>query len=333
MLRRTLTRILVATATVTAAPFALAQAPAAAPASTQKLVMIGTGSLVGIYNPAGGAVCRLVNRDRKVHGVRCSVDSTDGSGANIEALRDGTYEMAIVQSDVVWIAARGEGPYAQRGRFEDLRTVFALHPEPITVVARKEANIRRLRDLAGRRVFLGEPGSGTRQSLEAIMKLLEVQVSDAPLPDLKGGEDGAALCDGRIEAFVRIIGHPTDAVRLPAAICGARLVPVSGETVDRIIKARPYYAPAQIAGNLYPSNPQDTSSFGVRAVLVTTAKLPASDVYAMAKSVFDNFQELRKLHPALDGLNHTAMIGVDAIAPLHEGAARLYREKGWIKRP
>ena len=166
----------------------------------------------------------------------------------------------------------------------------------------------------------------------AIMKLLEVQTGGGPLPDLKGGEDGAALCDNRIDAFVRVIGHPTDAVRLPAAICGARLVPVTGETVDKVIKARPYYAPAQIPGNLYPANPQDTASFGVRAVLMTTAALPAADAYALAKSVFDNFQELRKLHPALEGLSHTAMIKVDGIAPLHEGAARLYREKGWIKQ-
>lgn len=330
-MRRTLPRILMAAATVAAATAVLAQAPAAVPANAQKLVMIATGSLVGIYHPAGGAVCRLVNRDRKLHGLRCSVDSTDGSAANVEALRDGSYEMGIVQSDVAWIAARGEGAYAQRGRFEGLRTVFALHPEPITIVARKEANIRRLRELEGKRVWLGEPGSGTRQSLETIMKLLEVRVGDGPMPDLKGGEDGAALCDNRIDAFVRVIGHPTDAVRLPAAICGARLVPVTGETVDKIIKARPYYAPAQIPGNLYPSNPQDNNSFGVRAVLMTTAALPAADVYAMVKSVFDNFQELRKLHPALDGLSHTAMINVGAIAPLHEGAARLYREKGWIK--
>ena len=104
-----------------------------------------------------------------------------------------------------------------------------------------------------------------------------------------------------------------------------------GETVDKIIKARAYYAPAQIPGNLYPSNPQDTSTFGVRAVLLTTTSMPAADVYAMVKSVFENFQELRKLHPALDGLSHTTMINVDAIAPLHEGAARLFREKGWIR--
>ena len=236
-----------------------------------------------------------------------------------------------MQSDVAWVAARGEGAYASRGGFAALRTVFALHPEPITIVARKEASIRRLRELAGKRVWLGEAGSGTRQSLESIMKLLDVQVGSAALPDLRGGEDGAALCDGRIDAFVRVIGHPTDAVRLPAAICGARLVPVTGETVDRIVKARPYYAAAQIPGNLYPANPQDTNSFGVRALLVTTSEMPSAEVYAMVKSVFENFQELRKLHPALDGLSHTAMINVAAIAPLHEGAARLYREKGWIK--
>ena len=168
-MRRPLPRILLAFATAAATTTVLAQAPAAAPASAQKLVMIATGSLVGIYHPAGGAVCRLVNRDRKRHGLRCSVDSTDGSGANIEALRDGSYEMGIVQSDVAWIASRGEGAYAQRGRFENLRTVFALHPEPITIVARKEANIRRLRELSGKRVWLGEPGSGTRQSLDAVM--------------------------------------------------------------------------------------------------------------------------------------------------------------------
>ena len=313
---------------------ALAQAPeAAAPAAPVKLMMVATGGLTGIYHPAGGAICRVVNHERRKHGLRCSPDSSSGSTANLEDLRGNAVEFAIVQSDVLYLASRGEGPYAARGRFEGLRTVFGLHAEPFTLVARKEVNARRVADLKGRRVWLGEAGSGTRQTVESLMKEFkwELDAASDRVPNLASGEDGAALCDGRIDAFLRIVGHPTDTVRMPAAICNARLVPVSGPTIAKILEARPYFAPAQIPGNLYPANPQDTNTFGVRAILSTTSSLPADDVYAFVKAVFENFHQLRKLHPALDNLSHVTMIDVGSVAPLHEGAARFYREKGWLR--
>jgi TRAP transporter TAXI family solute receptor len=309
---------------------ALGGAPAAY--SQQKFITIGTGGVTGVYYAAGGAICRLVNKDRAKHGIRCSVESTGGSVFNINTIKAGELDMGVAQSDVQFNAIKGAGPFQKDGAFKELRAVFALHPEPVTVVARKEANVKSFADFKGKRFNVGNPGSGTRASLEELIGAMGWKLSDFALAsELRADEHGPALCDGKIDGFFYLVGHPSANIQDPTTVCGAKLVPVTGPAVEKLVKEKPYYAKATIPAGLYPNNPQPTETYGVLATFVSSSKVPAETIYAVVKGVFDNFDEFKKLHPALATLEPQKMIKEGLSAPLHDGAVKYYKEKGWDK--
>jgi TRAP transporter TAXI family solute receptor len=298
----------------------------------QKFTTIGTGGVTGVYYAAGGAICRLVNKDRAKHGIRCSVESTGGSVFNINTIRAGELDMGVAQSDVHFTAAKGQGQFEKEGPFKELRSVFALHPEPATVVAHKNANVKSFADFKGKRFNVGNPGSGTRASLEELLRAMGWKLSDFGLAsELKADEHGPALCDGKIDGFFYLVGHPSANIQDPTTVCGAKLVPLTGPAVEKLVKEKPYYATATIPGGLYPNNPQPTETFGVVATFVSSSKVSTKVIYAVVKAVFDNFDEFKKLHPALANLAPERMIKDGLSAPLHEGALKYYKEKGWVK--
>ncbi|HEX6265911.1 MAG TPA: TAXI family TRAP transporter solute-binding subunit [Burkholderiales bacterium] len=312
-----------ALALIASAPVAQAQ---------QKFITIGTGGVTGVYYAAGGAICRLVNKDRAKHGIRCSVESTGGSVFNINTIKAGELDMGVAQSDVHFNAARGMAQFQKDGPFKELRAVFALHPEPVTVVARKEANVKSFADFKGKRFNVGNPGSGTRSSLEELIAAMGWKLSDFALAsELKADEHGPALCDGKIDGFFYLVGHPSANIQDPTTVCGAKLVPVTGPAVDKLVKEKPYYAKATIPAGLYPGNDQPTQTYGVLATFVSSSKVPTDTIYAVVKGVFDNFDEFKKLHPALANLDPKSMIKDGLSAPLHDGAVKYYKEKGWVK--
>jgi TRAP transporter TAXI family solute receptor len=316
-----------------AAATALAGALAAAPAfAQQKFVTIGTGGVTGVYYAAGGAICRLVNKDRAKHGIRCSVESTGGSVFNVNTIKAGELDLGFTQSDVQYNATKGLGQFKDAGAWGDQRAVFSVHPEPFTVVARKEANIKAFTDFKGKRFNVGNPGSGTRASMEELLAAMGWKLGDFSLAsELKADEHGPALCDGKIDGFFYGVGHPSANIQDPTTSCGAKLVSVTGPAVDKLIAEKPYYAKAVIPAGLYPNNPEATTTYGVLATVVASAKTPPETVYQVVKAVFDNFEEFKKLHPALGHLKPENMVKDGLSAPLHEGAARYYKEKGWIK--
>jgi TRAP transporter TAXI family solute receptor len=319
--------------TFAAVAAALAASFVHAPAAQaqQKFMTIGTGGVTGVYYAAGGAICRLVNKDRAKHGIRCSVESTGGSVFNINTIKAGELDMGVAQSDVQHNAAKGESQFKD-GPFKELRAVMSLHPEPFTVLARKEANIKSFNDFKGKRFNVGNPGSGTRASMEELLGAMGWKLSDFSLAsELKADEHGPALCDGKIDGFFYGVGHPSANIQDPTTVCGAKLVSLTGPAVDKLVKAKPYYGYATIPANLYPNNPQETRTFGVLATLVSSSKVPSESVYAVVKAVFDNFDEFKKLHPALAVLDPKNMVKDGLSAPLHDGAAKYYKEKGWVK--
>ncbi|HET9024619.1 MAG TPA: TAXI family TRAP transporter solute-binding subunit [Burkholderiaceae bacterium] len=320
------------TAAFAAAFAATATLPQVASAQQQRFITVGTGGVTGVYYPAGGAICRLVNRDRAKHGLRCSVESTGGSVANVNLLKSGEIEFGVAQSDVQFNASKGQGQFQKDGAMGDLRAVFALHPEPFTVVARKEANIAKFEDFKGKRFNVGNPGSGTLASMNELLAAMGWKMSDFGLAsELRPDEHGPALCDAKIDGFFYAVGHPSANIQDPTTICGAKLVPLTGPAIDKLIKEKPYYAVATIPGGMYPNNPQATTTYGVQATVVSSAKVPADVIYTVVKIVFDNLDEFKKLHPALANLKPEDMVKNGLSAPLHEGAAKYYREKGWIK--
>ena len=297
----------------------------------QKFVTIGTGGVTGVYYAVGGAICRLMNKDRAKTGIRCSVESTGGSAFNVNTIQGGELDFGMAQSDVHSNAIKGEGQYKDKA-FADLRSVYSVHPEPFTVLARKEANIGKFEDFKGKRFNVGNPGSGTRASMEQLLGAMGWKLSDFSLAsELKADEHGPALCDNKIDGFYYGVGHPSANIQDPTTTCGAKLVSLSGPVVDRLVKENSYFAKATIPGGMYASNPNPTETYGVMATLVTSAKVPDDVVYNLVKATFDNFEEFKKLHPAFVNLDPAKMVKDGLSAPLHPGAAKFYKEKGWIK--
>ncbi len=306
---------------------ALAGAPAMA---QQKFVTIGTGGITGVYYAVGGAICRLVNKDRAKHGMRCSVESTGGSVYNVNTVKAGELDFGMAQSDVQYQAYNGTGPMKEANK--DLRAVFSVHPEPFTVLARKEANIKQFTDFKGKRFNVGNPGSGTRSAMEELLVVEGMKLSDFALAsELKADEHGPALCDNKIDGFFYGVGHPSANIQDPTTTCGAKLVSLTGPAIDELVKKHSYYAYATIPGGMYANNPQPTKTYGVLATMVTSSKVPADVVYTITKAVFENLDEFKKLHPAFANLSAENMARDGLSAPLHEGAARYFREKGLIK--
>jgi uncharacterized protein len=313
------------------AAVALLAVTAGPSAAQQKFVTIGTGGVTGVYYPAGGAICRLVNQTRKEHGIRCSAESTGGSVFNINTIREGELDMGIAQSDVQYNALKGEAQFAKAGAFGDLRAVFSLHPEPFTVVARAESGIKTFEDLKGKRVNVGNPGSGQRNTMELLMERYGWKMSDFALAsELPSREQAQALCDNRVDAFVFTVGHPSGSIAEPVATCNAQLVNVTGKIVDELVAKTPYYFKATIPAGMY-NNKQDVTTFGVGATFVASTKTPADVVYAVTKAVFDKFDDFKGLHPAFAVLNKQSMVSSGNSAPLHDGARRYYKEAGLLK--
>jgi hypothetical protein len=285
-----------------------------------------------VYYAAGGAICRLVNKDRAKHNIRCSVESTGGSVFNVNTIKAGELDLGFSQSDVQYNALKGESQFKAAGAYGDLRALFSVHPEPFTVVARKELNAKTLADLKGRRFNVGNPGSGTRASMEELMSAMGWKMGDFSLAsELKADEHGPALCDGKIDGFFYGVGHPSANIQDPTTSCGAKLLSITGPAVDQLVASRPFYARVTIPGGLYPNNPDPAQTYGVLATVVASSKTSADSVYQVVKAVFDNFEEFKKLHPALAHLKPENMIKDGLSAPLHDGAVRYYKEKGWIK--
>lgn len=297
----------------------------------QKFITVGTGGVTGVYYAVGGAVCRLVNKDRKTHGLRCSVESTGGSVFNINTIKSGELDLGLAQSDSQYTAAKGEGSFKDAGAYGDLRAVFSVHPEPFTVLARKEANITKFEDFRGKRFNVGNPGSGTRTSMEELLGTMGWKLADFSLAsELKADEHGPALCDNKIDGFFYGVGHPSANIQDPTTTCGARLVSLTGPAIDKLVSEKPYYARATIPGGLYSNNPNPTNTYGVLATMVSSAKVPDEVIYNVVKAVFENFDEFKKLHPAFAALDAKAMIKDGLSAPLHTGAVKYYKEKGWM---
>jgi TRAP transporter TAXI family solute receptor len=314
---------------VAAALFAFASFVAPALAQ-QKFVTIGTGGVTGVYYAVGGAICRLMNKNRAETGLRCSVESTGGSVFNVNAIKAGELDFGLAQSDVQFNAAKGEAQF--KGNADsDLRAVFSAHSEPFTVLARRDAGVKEFADFRGKRFNIGNPGSGTLASMEELLRQLGWTKADFSLAaELKADEQGTALCDNKIDGFFYGVGHPSAAIQDPTIACGAKLISLTGPTVDALVKEHPYYAKATIPGGMYANNPNPTETYGVLATVVTSAKVSDDTVYALVKSVFDNFDEFKKLHPAFAALDPKAMTTNGLSAPLHPGAVKFYKEKGWM---
>lgn len=296
----------------------------------EKFITIGTGGQTGVYYVVGQSICSLVNKGSAETNIKCTAPSTGGSIANINAIKAGDQTMGVAQSDWQFHALNGSSKFEGQ-KFDKLRSVFSVHAEPFTVVARADSGIKTFDDLKGKRVNIGNPGSGQRGTMEELMAAKGWKTSDFALAsELKATEQSSALCDNKIDAFVYTVGHPNGSIQEATTSCDAIVVPVTGAEVDKLVGDNPYYAKASIPGGMYKGTDKDVETFGVRATFVTSADAADDVVYQVVKAVFENFDRFKDLHPAFGSLKPEEMVKAGLSAPVHPGAEKYFKEKGWL---
>ena len=312
---------------------AIASALVAGTAATaqEKFITIGTGGQTGVYFVVGQSICRLVNRDSATTGLKCTAPSTGGSIANINAIKAGDMDMGVAQSDWQFHAYNGTSQF-EGDKFDKERAVFSVHFEPFTVIARADAGINSFDDLKGKRVNVGNPGSGQLATMEVVLDAKGWSMADFALAsELKPAEQAAALGDNKVDAIIYTVGHPNGSIQEAVSTVDAKLVPVEGEAIDKLVADNPFYAYATVPGGMYKGTDSDVKTFGVKATFVTSSDVEDDVVYEVVKAVFDNFDRFKKLHPAFENLKEEEMISDGLSAPLHDGAVKYYKERGWIE--
>ncbi len=313
--------------------FALAGAMAlttTAAGAQERFITIGTGGQTGVYFVVGQSICRLVNRGTADHNLKCTAPSTGGSIANINAIAAGDMDMGVAQSDWQYHAYNGSSEFEGKA-FDKERAVFSVHGEPFTVIARADAGIASFDDLKGKRVNIGNPGSGQRATMEVVMDALGWTLDDFALAsELKPAEQAAALGDNKVDAIIYTVGHPNGSIQEAVSTVDAVLVPVEGEAIDKLVADNAFYAKATVPGGMYKGSDSDVNTFGVKATFVTSADVAEDVVYEVVKAVFDNFDRFKGLHPAFENLKEEDMIKDGLSAPLHPGAEKYYKERGWM---
>ncbi len=300
-------------------------------AMKKQFISIGTGAVTGVYYPTGTAICRLVNNGHKKHGVRCSVESTDGSVYNINSIRAGELDMGVAQSDWQFHAYNGSSKFKNQGAFKELRAIFSVHAEPVSIVARKDSGVKSVDDLVGKRVNIGNPGSGALAIWSVMWNAMGKSNGDLKsATQMKSVETPLALCDNKIDAFFWMVGNPAALNKEATTTCDAVFATVDNVAIAKLVKEKPFYRRATIPGGMYRGNPNDIKTFGVGATFVSSTRSSSDTVYAVVKSVFDNFAQFKNLHPVFAALKESEMIKESLSAPLHDGAIKYYKERGWM---
>lgn len=294
-------------------------------------VVIGTAGPADTDYPLGGSICRLFNLNAPDQGLRCAEEPSAGSVANIELLRDGRIDAGIVPSDVIADAVAGKGPFASQNPAIDLRVLFAGHADVFTLVAHQGSGIRTVADLRGKRIGIGTPGSRQRAAMDRVLAALGLTRNDfTEIRELSLAEQTRAFCANELDAIVYSVAHPNGLVRHATLLCHGILVAVSGPAIGRMLSEYREYERAVIPGGTYPVNPSDVHTFGVRAVVVATRRMSDTVAYEIAKAVLDNLDDFRRLHAAFEALSAAEMVRATGGAPVHAGAARYFREHGWL---
>jgi len=301
----------------------------AACSGKSKFVSIGTGGVTGVYYPTGGAIAKIINKKKKTYHIRASVESTAGSVYNINAVLSGDLDFGIAQSDRQYQAVKGLAEWKDKGAQSALRAVCSFHPEIVTLVAATDAKVNNIKQLRGKTVNIGAPGTGQRGNAIDVLSASGINwEKDIHAESLKPSEAPKMLQDERIDAFFYTVGHPSGAItESTAGRRKVKFVPILG--MDKLLKKFPFYATATIPVSAYPNaeNKADVTSIGVKATLVTASTVPDEIVYAITKEVFDNLEEFKTLHPAFARLTKKSMLeGLSA--PLHPGAEKYFKETG-----
>jgi TRAP transporter TAXI family solute receptor len=298
-----------------------------------RFVTIGTGGVTGLYYPTGGAISKMVNDRFDHYRIKATVESTSGSVFNVNAVLSGDLDFGVVQSDRQFQAYNGLVEWSEAGKQTELRSVFSIHPESITLIAAEDSSIRQIKDLRGKRINLGNIGSGQLQNSRDILEAAGLDEQDLVAEYVKAVEAPGLLQDERLDGFFYTVGHPNGNIKeATSGRIKVFIVPIKGEDIDEMLQLYPYYTKSVVPRSFYPYalNTEDIETIGVKATFVTSKKVAANIVYAITKEVFENFEEFKSLHPAYQALKKQEMLkGLSA--PIHRGALRYYKEAGLDK--
>jgi uncharacterized protein len=302
---------------------------APADAAKKTFVVIGGGSETGVYYQVALGVCKLVNEKLGGQGYDCKGQPALGSVTNINAMSRGYLDFAVVQSDVNWKAYHGEEDWKGKP-YKGLRSVFSIYPETVMLVTRADIGIKSVTDLRGKRVNIGNRGSGFRKNVEDILKIYGIdRRDDISARELDPQEAAQALQRGKIDAFFYTVGNPWDGGLALAKDVKIRMIPIDAPGIKKFVADHPYYVVAAIPSGIYEGVDQDVPTFAVKATLVTREEEPEEVVYNVVKTVFENLGRFRTMHPAFRSVQPQEMLkGLST--PLHPGAVRYYKEKGWM---
>jgi len=298
-------------------------------------LIIGTGTTANVHTSVGRAICRLIQKSDP--GTTCEVATVEGRDAAeplavLTEVRNGAMEIGVVQSDWQYHAFQGTGPVEFTDvSFENLRSLFSLHGELFTVIARRDAGIESIDDLVGKRVNIGNPGSNQRAIMNMVMDAKGwTQDTFQFVDELSDAEQLLALCHNRVQAVVSVVSHPDDRIAKALKLCDAKVIPVSGAAIDKLVADNRFLALSEVPMGAYAKSNGLIPTFGVMVTAVTSSDLDDETAYRVVKSVFDNLADMKRLHRALGNLLPGRMITAGLSAPLHPGAARYYREKGMM---
>jgi hypothetical protein len=295
----------------------------------QPVLSIGSGGSLGNYYSSARAIARVVNKDQSTNGFRLAYVQTAGSVSNINAILSGEAPFGISQADVEHQAVNGLATWEDRGPQTDLRAIFTLYTDSITIVATPESGIRSTRDLTGKRIDIGHPDSGVRQNAIDALDVVGVDWRTSTSIHGETPDDRSSMyLRGELDAFFQTVGHPTVDIKFAVnSVSGARLVAL--DNIAELLERHPYYSRSVIPIGLYPGvkNDEDVKTDGVKTVFVTSANVPEDVVYKVTRAVFEGIESLGEYDPVMKSLTRETMLE-GATAPLHPGASRYYEEVG-----
>lgn len=305
-------------------------------AAEKTFITIGTGGPTGVYFVSGNAICRMIHKEAaegrkegRKHNIRCSAPSSAGSTYNIAQITEGEFDFGVSQSDWQYHSVNGTSDKVTHNA--DLRAVFSVHPEPYQLIAAKGSGITSWMDLKGKKFNMGNPGSGQRATTELLMERYKTPKDFFGLvTEMTSSEHSKALCDGKIDAYGYVVGIPNSGVAVATEGCGAYIVNLDTDVEKGLISEFPFYGPVNIPKGAYTSTTEPVTTFGGYATIVTSAKVSEDVVYEVVRAVFENLEDFKALHPAYAILTPEGMIKNGLSAPLHPGAVKYYKEKGWM---
>jgi len=291
-------------------------------------IKIGTGGSSGNFFPVGQALCQTLSEA----GIPCEALATDGSVDNLTKIRAGDLQFALVQADTQYLAYKGGERREGLEINKRLRAVFSLYDEPYTLVVKRGSGIEKFTDIRGKRINLGMPKSGERETNHKLMDRIGWRESDfakVTEESYRGQHD--LFCAGQIDAMPVIIGHPNPSVADVLSRCEGEIIPVVNLSVHTLVQEYPYFTASMIHAGTYPEVTENIPTFAVKSTFVTSSDTPTDLVYAVTKAIFSNLEKFRMSHPALKWIESEEMLKGNS-APFHRGAERYYWEAGLLAR-